>query len=429
MESEGLQRTGGIVQGVPVSSALRDLMNSATSEQTTAARGTALTAMLGQLAVADATAAKRVLQAACGLAKSMQRLDGIEGVFLSALLGAPDERDVQDAASAAWADSAGKRTAAATELVPILDPGTGELGFLSSTDLSTLTPFALRQQVRALIAARGTVPGTSDDLTRFAVRVLEAASAVTSLSESAARPESDPQLAAARAALPQPAGSSRLAGTLVAGSALAVDLWTVGAADVLDPPGASWTTVWPKRVWGVAAGPVTPDPAIWRTILACAALPMYGPGLPGLVQQKERTVLLRSLPKLDPAGRVVVPGFTPDPGAAQGGLNGWVNAGSAGEVLGWPEFSPARVAPWQTSIILGGDQLHLLTGEVLGPYGQPVPHQPGTDPGGYGYSPEEARQIMIRACVLQDLDATGLTVGDALVEIAHADVGLSSRFA
>ena len=436
-ESEELQRVGGVVQGVPAPGALRDLLNSvgepAAFERTAAARGTAVTAMLGQLAVVDATAAGRVLQAACTAAKLNQRLDGIEGVFLSAVLGAPDERDVQDAASAAWADSAAKRggdlSPGLPQSVPILNPVNGELTFLSRSDLLTLTPFALRQQLVALMAARGTAPGASDDLTRFAVRVLEAASAIASLSMAAGRPKSDPQLTAAHAALPQPPEAPGLARLLVAGSALVVDVWTVGTADVLDPPAESWTTIWPKRIWGVAAGAVTPDLAIWRTIRTCAVLPINGPGLRSLVQQKERTVLLRSLPKLDKTGAVVVPGFTPDSGEGHGGLEGWNNGtGRAGDVLSWPELSSTRIPPWQASIIVGGTRLHALTARPMGPHGQPLPHHPGDDPGGYGYAPEEARQILIRASAVQDLSVTNMTVEEMLVEVGNADVGLSGRF-
>lgn len=430
--SDELQRVAGVLQGVPAPSALRDL-TLAVSESTAGASGTALAVILGQLAVLDTRAAGRVLQAACGTAKHSRQLNGIEAVFLSAVLGAPDERDVQDAVSAAWADSAAKRTGEPSpgvpEAVPILNPVTGELTFLNRSDLLTLTPFAIRQQLVALVAARGVVPGGNHDLTRFAARVLEAASAIASLSAAAARPESDPQLATARAALPPASDAPGLAGLLLSGSALAVDVWTAGTADLLDPPEGSWTTIWPKRIWGVAAGTVTPDHAIWRTVRACPALPITGPGLNNLVQQKERSVLLRSLPKLDETGAVAVPGFIPDSTEGHDGLVKWNNGTSAGRVLSWPELSRTRIPPWQDSIIRGGDTLDLLTGEHTGPLGQPLPHQPGRDPGSYGYAPEETRQILIRAAAAQELRVTDMTVGDLLFEIGNADVGLSGRLA
>jgi hypothetical protein len=415
--SGGLTYRPALARGVAVYNGLRGLMDIGSSNHPSSEiakwRGTAVASVLGQLAVTVTGASAQLLSACCGIARQRNSIEGIEPVFLSALLGTTEGAPELDLADAAWA-ALPSPAVAGDQLIPILDPSLAELAFVAPHDLEVMTGLALKAQLSSLRKSHAVPAGDTGEELAFAAAVLLCATAVMSASVLTRVPDSDPQKAAALAALPPGSGSPALAQQLVRGTALLVQIELLADNGDLTPSQpADWASVWPT----IEALPSDADPSptvshpYWRGSQLGPSLPVTGPALSGQILCRDSTLLMQSVPRIALDGTVLDQGFYPRPAPP---------TPPTAEDGGWRATIGQLYLPHVRSgsqKLLGGVVLDPVTGNRVDPVtGLPVPGS-----GGGGESIGAAVRLQLARAVQLGRYSTSESLGHVLERVAATD--------
>ncbi|MDG4785301.1 hypothetical protein O7626_05035 [Micromonospora sp. WMMD1102] len=261
--------------------------------------------ILGQLAVLDAVPLRAVLGHAAVVARQAGTLGGFESVFLTAVLGCAPTGEVElTAAVEAWnAALPSVAVAGGAGEVPILDPSSGQLGFVDAEALHGLGRVASRAdfvtRLKPLLDAPG---GESVGRMAFARAVVVAAGAIAGTRLLTGRPAQDPLRQRIAQALGATEDGRALDSLLAAGKALLVDVVHLAAIRTADKaPGETLAPVVTSSVDAVHA--------TWTgSRLRGTALPA-GDGLAAQVLGDGRNLYLQGLPRCDDRGAVIELGF------------------------------------------------------------------------------------------------------------------------
>jgi hypothetical protein len=420
-----LTLTPALARGVTVANGLRGLMDLDSSDEPADLvekwRGTAIASVLGQLAATVPASSAQLLRSCCGVAKQRQSLSGIESIFLSALLGTDSATD-QSLADATWTALPPPKVRSEL-LIPVLDPVTAEMSFLSSHDLAGLTGLALKAQLAALRDTRAVSAGAIADQLSFGAAVLLPAVSVMSAALIAPLPDTAPEKATAIAALGSNGESGGLALALVRGRALLVQTELVAdVAGVAGTPSGGWESVWPQTE--TVPTDVSPVEALshpyWKASQLCPSRPVTGAALAGQVLARQNTLVLQSVPQADYNGSVLHQGFYPAHSSAttpaSSGSWRWQASTTGGsratDVVG------ARLSPIPTGpkIIIGGTVIDPLTGNPIDAHtGLPIPGQ------GAGYSPGAVVRRQLANAVQVGRLGTSTQLSDVLERVITTD--------
>lgn len=416
-----LRHTPALVQGDSVQSGLTKLIDLATTmpapDDVAAAHATGVVSVLGQLAVCDMAACDKIAEGAAASARRKNTLVGIESVLLSALLGSSNSREIQDAAAEAWQYFAGDAPGA--ELLPVLDPRTGELVFLQRDELESLTSLALREQVAALALNGAVSPGPDDSATEFAEAVLRAASAVASLAVTEDLPAGHELKRTLQAVLPEGTGAPNLSTTLPRGVAVLVDLMLIGDVDAKVPTPPEWKSLWPRihRIPPQDPGNAL-ESAYWKRRMLCPALPVTGSGLAGQVLHRGATMVLQSLPKVNALGTITTHGFYPPVEAGAPAAEVAVNWRRVARTAHLLRAGPNRAVSQGFVAFVGAHETDPLTGRLIDPdTHQPIP---GTGPD------TSAREVAarLRATVRSARMTRDTPVAEVVRRLVEIDYGI-----
>jgi hypothetical protein len=302
--------SAAVVRAVTSPHALRGLADSATigTGASTSADGLdrriahATTAILGALAVTAPETNQKILNAACGVARTRRSVRGLEPIVLSALLGSAPGTPQEALAEETWQRYAAPDPEA---FIPILNPTVHELLFATGSELSAIqVPQGLRNGLRTLLDRAGdpSLRGEPD------VRKAETAVAASVILAGGA-------VASAYAGRSADRHSNRaLPDHLTLGSALPVEVLLTRHDEALPTgkcpvPGLMWPEL---MVIGSAndldALTAGPD---WEGSRFCQATAAGGPALRSLVLRHGRTMTLAALPRLGPTGTLTEHGFLP----------------------------------------------------------------------------------------------------------------------